>query len=91
MCWDAHRGNGINILLQAGEQQQERQEAELWARLCLGCGIINRDFPTYNPNDLAACEFEAKGSDSLEMMVAHGMGLPFLGCPLLLLHTADTS
>ena len=78
-------------MLQAGEWQQERQEVELWMRLRLGCGIINRDFSTYNPNDLAACEFEAKGSDFLEMMVAHGIGLPFFGCPLLLLHTADTN
>lgn len=56
----------------------------------LGCGIISRDFSTYNPKDLAVCKFEAKGSDFLGMMVAHGVGLPFLGCPLLLLHTADT-
>lgn len=80
----------INVL-QAGEWQQGRQGAELWTRLHLSCGIIDRDFSTSNPNDQAACELAARGSDFLEMMVAHGMCLPFLGCPLLLLHGADTN
>lgn len=78
-------------MLQAGKWQQERQEAELWTRLRLRCETIDRDFSARNPNDLAACELEAKGRDLLEMMVAHGMVLPFFSCPLLLLRTADTS
>lgn len=97
MCWqlDVQGQMGCTLskqinVLQAGGGQ----DAELWTRLHLGFGIINRDFSTYNPNDQAACEFEARGSDLLEMMVAHGMCLPFLGCPLLLLlllHRADTN
>lgn len=67
-----------------------KDEAELWTRLHLHCGIIDRDFSTYNLSDLAARKFETGVSDFLEIMVAHGLDLPFLDCPLLLLHTADT-
>lgn len=35
--------------------------------------------------------FRQGASDLSEIMVAHGMVLPFLGCPLLLLHRADTN
>lgn len=68
-------------MLQAGEWQQERQEAELWTRLRLGCGIINMDFFTYNPNDLAACEFEAERSDFFRNDAGTWDGPPFLGLP----------
>lgn len=80
------RGQTLCCRLGSGSKEGKRQNSGL----CLGHGIINRDF-TYNPKDLAARKFEAKGSDVLEMMVAHRMGFPFLGCPLLLQHTADAN
>lgn len=67
-----------------------KDEAELWTRLHLHYGIIDRNFSTYNLSDLAACEFETRVSDFLEIMVANGLDLPSLDCPLLLLHTVDT-
>jgi len=80
MCWsrwDAHWANGINVVLQAREWQQERQEAEPWTRL----RFINRDFSTYNPNDLSACEFEAKGSHIFRQGGGTWVRPSFLGLP----------
>lgn len=67
-----------------------KHEAQLWTRLHLHYGIIEKDFSTYNLSDLATCEFEIRVSDFLQIIIPHGLDLPFLDCALLLLHTVDT-
>lgn len=58
-----------------------KDEAELWTRLHLHYGIIDRNFSSYNLSDLAAYEFETRVSDFFRNYGSTWAGPSFLGLP----------